>query len=266
MLGIVQGRLSYSGRKLQFFPQNPFREFRLASKIGYEFIEFFGERTKNNKNPLWSDSGIKKYKIISKKNNIKIYSFCDDYIINHPLSGKKTMDEIIKTLQRLNKLKIKKYILPLYGKSKINSQNKNNTYKNLSLISKFCKKNNIELLLESNMTPNQFQILKKNINSKNCFFLFDTGNRVLLKRNQVNDIYKFKNDIRHIHLKDKNMFNKNVIIGDGKVDFKSIFIALKKINYRGSFAVESQRGKRIEHQATKNFIFFKKLIKRYIIK
>ena len=41
------------------------------------------------------------------------------------------------------------------------------------------------------------------------------------------------------------------------VNFKSIFIALKKINYKGSFAIESQRGRDIELQATKNFIFLK---------
>ena len=41
---------------------------------------------------------------------------------------------------------------------------------------------------------------------------------------------------------------------------------LKKINYKGSFAIESQRGKDINYQATKNYIFFKKLIKKYITK
>ncbi|MBA33560.1 MAG: hypothetical protein CMI84_01745 [Candidatus Pelagibacter sp.] len=266
MLGIVQGRLSYSGKKLQYFPKKPYDEFKLASKIGYEFIEFFGERIKNNRNPIWTDLGIEKYKKISKKNSIKIYSFCDDYVINHAISSKKTLAQIVHTLQRLNKLKVKKYILPLYGKSEINHKNRVNTYKNLSSISKLCKKNNIELLLESNMSPREFENLKKNINSRNCFFLFDTGNRILLKRDPVKDIYQLKNNIGHIHLKDKNIFNKNVIFGEGKVNFKSIFFALKKIKYKGSFAIESQRGKDIKYQATKNYIFFKKLIKEYINK
>jgi L-ribulose-5-phosphate 3-epimerase UlaE len=75
-----------------------------------------------------------------------------------------------------------------------------------------------------------------------------------------------KNNIKQIHLKDKNINNKNVLIGEGMVDFESIFIALKKIKYKESFAIESQRGKDIEFQATKNFIFFKKLIKQYINK
>ena len=94
--------------------------------------------------------------------------------------------------------------------------------------------------------------------------MFDTGNRILLKSNPIKDIYKFKKNIKHIHLKDKNIYNKNVIFGEGKVNFKSIFAALKKINYKESFTIESQRGQNIELQATKNYFFFKKLINKYI--
>ena len=89
-------------------------------------------------------------------------------------------------------------------------------------------------------------------------------NRVVLKKNLVLDIYKFKNEIKHIHLKDKNFKNKNVIFGKGEVKFKSIFEELKKINYKGSFAIESQRGKNIKKQATENYIFFKNLINQYL--
>ena len=162
MLGIVQGRLSFSGKKLHCFPKRPLNEFKLASKIGYDFIEFFGERIKNKNNPIWTDDGIKRYIKASKKYNQKIYSFCDDYIINHSLSGKKTLKEIVNTIKQLNKLNIKKYILPLYGKSFINKKNKKKISENLSIISKICKKNKIELLIESNMSPKEFFIKKKN--------------------------------------------------------------------------------------------------------
>ena len=266
MLGIVQGRLSFSGKKLQCFPKRPLNEFKLASKIGYDFIEFFGERIKNNNNPIWTDEGIKRYIKASKKYNQKIYSFCDDYIINHSLGGKKTLNEIVNTIKQLNKLNIKKYILPLYGKSFINKKNKKKVIENLSVISKICKTKKIELLIESNMSPKEFFSLKKKIKSNNFYFLFDTGNRVLLKKNLVLDICKFKSEIKHVHLKDKNFKNKNVIIGKGEVKFKSIFKELKKINYKGSFTIESQRGKNIKNQATENYIFFKKLINQYLTK
>ena len=46
----------------------------------------------------------------------------------------------------------------------------------------------------------------------------------------------------------KSFKNKNVIFGKGEVKFKSIFEELKKINYKGSFTIESQRGKNIKNQ------------------
>lgn len=261
MLGIVQGRLSHSGRKLQFFPKNPYKEFKLASKIGYDFIEFFGERMKNFSNPIWTDYGIKKYLKVSKQNNIKIYSFCDDYIINHTLSSKKTLSEIINTIQRLGKLKIKKYILPLYGKSQISTKNRSKIFRNLSSISQYCKKNKIQLLLESNMGFKEFMNLKKKINSKNCFFLFDTGNRINLKRDIYSDLKNLLKFTMHIHLKDKNKEGKNVKLNTGLVNFRKIFYILKKDKYKKGFTFETTRGSNPIKMAKFNIDFLKKNFK-----
>ena len=135
MLGIVQGRLSFSGKKLQCFPKKPLDEFKLASEIGYDFIEFFGERIKNYNNPIWTSKGIKQYIKASKKYNQKIYSFCDDYVINHSLGGKRTLNKIVNTIEQIEKLSIKKYILPMYGESFINKKNKKKITENLKIIS-----------------------------------------------------------------------------------------------------------------------------------
>ena len=123
MLGINQGRLTYSGNKLQAFPKNPFEEFKIASKIKYHFIEFFAEQSINKNNPIWSDEGIKKYIKFARFYNMNIYSFCDDYFIKNSLAEKKTLAYALRILKRINLLKIKKYIIPLYGKSFLNSKN-----------------------------------------------------------------------------------------------------------------------------------------------
>jgi sugar phosphate isomerase/epimerase len=113
------------------------------------------------------------------------------------------------------------------------------------------------------MAPKKFEEIKKNIKSNNCFFLFDTGNRVVLKRDFFLDLQSFGNNIRHIHLKDKNNFKENVIIGKGLVNFDLFFFYLKKIKYKNSFSIESQRGNNIFKQAKKNYNFFQRLIKKY---
>ena len=183
MIGIIQGRLTYTKKKLQWFPKNPLREFALAKKLNYDFIEFFAEKNINKKNPIWSNAGIKNYIKEAQKNKLKIYSFCDDYYIKNYLGNKKTLNYALNIIKRLKLLKVKKYIIPLYGKSFLNKKNKQNAIKNISHIGKICIKYKIELLLESNMSPKNFFEIKKKILHKNCFFLFDTGNRVTLKRN-----------------------------------------------------------------------------------
>ena len=265
MIGILQGRLTYSKKKLQWFPKKPLEEFSIAQKLKYNYIEFFAEKNINKKNPIWSDVGIKNYNKYAKKNNLLKYSFCDDYYIKNDLSKKKTYSYALKILKRLSLLKIKKYIIPLYGKSFINKNNKKGIIKNLSYISRICSDYKIELLFESNMAPQKFIELKKVICNENCYFVFDTGNRICLKRNFEEDIILLGKNIKHIHLKDKNHLKKNVVIGKGLVDFNLLFFFLKKINYRGNFTVESQRGNNIFNQAKKNYLFFKDLIKRHKI-
>jgi sugar phosphate isomerase/epimerase len=265
MIGVIQGRLTRSGKKLQSFPKDPFKEFNIAAKIKYDFIEFFAERNINKNNPIWSNEGIEKYIKFARLYNIKIYSFCDDYFINHSISKKETLIYALRILKRINKLKIKKYIIPLYGRSCVNSKNEKKIVKNLTTIAQACSKCKIQLLLESNMSPKKFKSIREIIQSNNCFFLFDTGNRVVLKRDFFSDLRLFGKSIRHIHLKDKNNFKKNVIIGKGLVDFDLFFSYLKKIKYKGSFSIESQRGSNIFKQAKKNYFFFKNLVKKHKI-
>ena len=51
MIGIVQGRLSKSSpNTLKTYPKKPESELKIASEIGYDYIEFFPERIFNNDN------------------------------------------------------------------------------------------------------------------------------------------------------------------------------------------------------------------------
>ena len=51
-----------------------------------------------------------------------------------------------------------------------------------------------------------------------------------------------KQRIAHIHIKDKNKDNQNVLLGTGVVNFKKIFESLAYIEYDGSYTLETERG------------------------
>jgi len=115
----------------------------------------------------------------------------------------------------------------------------------------------IKLGLETNLDAKYFLKFIKSINNKNLFLVYDTGNR--LKKNQVQhkEILKLKSKIAHVHLKDKNYKGQNVVIGQGKVNFDLIFKSLNKINYKGNFVFETNRGKNPIITMNNNFKFIK---------
>tara|TARA_Y100000591_G_scaffold330595_1_gene362015 strand:+ start:1160 stop:1951 length:792 start_codon:yes stop_codon:yes gene_type:complete len=244
MIGTVQGRLTSAPKnRLQFFPKNWRKEFYKAKKAKINYIEFFTERKKNYKNPIWSDDLIKEYKYLTKKNNLKIYSFVDDYIISNKFYLSYTQKYLKTLIKQISKLKIKYLVLPLYGRSNINNSNIRKFIKPFLSILNFAKKNKIKILLEANFTFNFYQNLIKKLKFPDLNIVFDTGNRINLNSDIYLDLLLFKKYIKHIHIKDKNSKNKNVKLNTGKVNFKKISKILRKINYKGSYTIESVRGR-----------------------
>ena len=56
------------------------------------------------------------------------------------------------------------------------------------------------------------------------------------------DIEILGDKITHIHIKDKNINNENVILGTGLVNFSDVFCSLAKIQYNKSYVFETTRG------------------------
>ena len=259
--GFIQGRMTLPPSKkiLQFFPKKKWKdEFVLAKKNNFNFIEYIGERKFNKNNPIWNEKGLRKINYLAKKNNLSNYSFCDDYFINHNLNNYKNFEDYVELITKnLSKIKIKIYILALFGQSNIENKNLKKFITRLQYFSDYLRKKNIKLALETNLEVKFIKSLFRLINKKNIYIVYDTGNRLKKKNLQHNEIIKLKKYICHFHLKDKNWKKQNVIMGNGSVDFNSIFKAIKKINYNGRFTFETNRGNNPEKtmRINRNFIF-----------
>lgn len=244
--GFVQGRMSKTPSKktLQFFPQENWqKEFMYASKNNFRFIEYFAERKFNKDNPFWSTQGLNEIKFLTKRYNLINYSFCDDYFINHHFLSLKNFKKYTNTIiKNLSSLKIKIYILALFEKSNITKKNFSKFVPRLKDFSNKLNKEKIKLALETNLDNSTLKKLILLVNKKNFSLVYDTGNRYNKNKSQYKDIIDLDKFITHIHLKDKNLNGKNVVLGSGKVNFKDIFKALKEINYGGKFTFETNRG------------------------
>ena len=200
------------------------------------------------------------YKKYATDNNLLIVSVCDNFSISNGLN-KKYLKYFNNLTDRLRKIKINRVIIPLENKSNITKKNLDKIIFFLKKISKICQRKKIPyLLIESNCEFSMFKKIKKAVNSKNLFFLYDTGNRVNYNSNIYKDILQFGNNIKQIHLKDKNDKGKNVIIGKGNVNFYKVAKAIKKIkNKQFTIVFENNKGSEPEN-AKNNLNFIKKLL------
>ena len=243
--GIIQGRLTDSPAGcLQWFPQNEWREeFRKASEIGINFIELIAEINHNPNNPIWTDQGLNELKQLSQNNNLYLHSLCNDYIIQNHINEDRVIEQNINLLKQCSKIGIKKYIMPFFEKSELHPGNYNEFKSAITTIADEADRFNICVSLETILTGKELLNLLELINHNNIKIVYDTGNRVAFGHDLSGDIELLSDNINHVHIKDKNIKNDNVILGTGLVNFYDVFHSLMKIEYSGSYVFETTRGK-----------------------
>ena len=243
--GIMQGRLvlPHNG-ELQCFPDKFWKsEFFIAQSIGIEFIELMIDEDFNDKNPLLYENGYKDINIVNSKTNQKLYSICFNYMITHSiLKNKRTLELLYSLISLIDKVNYKMIVLPFYSSSCMTNENIN-IYRDVLLqIGNICKSKNILLSIESDVDAKILSSFIDTLDNEIIGVVYDTGNRIVNQVDLYNEIILLGDKIFHVHIKDKNKLNENVLIGTGLVDFYSVFSALKDVNYSGKFVFESQRG------------------------
>ena len=244
--GIVQGRLIQSPEgSLQWFPQEYWEsEFFLAPMLGYKYIELIAERQHNENNPVWADDGIEKIKALAKRNNLLLNVICNDYIIDHALTeDKNVIEQTMKLISQAKLLGIQKLILPLFEKSELREDNFQKYKAILKEIASAAQESNILVCLETILNGKSLLNLLEYLDHPNIKCVFDTGNRIAFGHDIYSDILLLGEQIHHVHIKDKNDQNDNVLLGTGNVNFYKVFESLSRIGFGGPYTFETTRGK-----------------------
>jgi sugar phosphate isomerase/epimerase len=244
--GVVQGRLIQSPLgQLQWFPQDFWEsEFFLAASLKLDYIEFIAEREHNPSNPIWSTEGINKIQFLAQLNKLSLYSFCNDYIINHNLyESEDTLNQCLRLLNQGYLIGCKKYILPLFEKSELTLNNSSKYIPSLKALADKAQEYGIDVCLETTLNGLDLIELINRINHPAISVVYDTGNRIAFGHDLSSDIKILGKHISHVHIKDKNKDNVNVLLGTGLVNFFDVFEALAEIKYTGTYTFETHRGK-----------------------
>jgi sugar phosphate isomerase/epimerase len=255
----MQGRLTnFKLNKLAVYPKYPYTEIKAAKNLNLSHIEFITEENFNPKNLIWSDKKIKKFSNSLKKNNLKKISFIDNSSVKKNFSD--NLGYYFWLINQISKAKFNMFLLPLIGSSELNLVNINTHIKSLNKLSDLCSKKKIDFAVETNVNYSFYKKFRKKV-PKNFGLVFDTGNRYLKYKNKYSDILKFKREIKHIHLKDRDSNGKNVLLGKGKVNFKKFFKNLRLINFKGYYTLETTRDKDAKNSIIHNLNHLKNAVK-----
>tara|TARA_Y200000002_G_C22642027_1_gene647448 strand:+ start:426 stop:1247 length:822 start_codon:yes stop_codon:yes gene_type:complete len=266
-IGIMQGRLSKTpdGVVQKFPSKNWEKEFFILNKIGYDGIELIFD---TKKNPLFSESGIKKIKKLSKENNIETPSVIFDYLKTNPLIGKKRLNNlnvIKKLLKNMNKIDSKNLCIALIENNKIdNSYDLKLIVPLLKKICNYAYRLGITITLETDLSATNLKKLINLVNYNNLKINLDVGNIVALGYDMKDYLLQLKKYIYSIHIKDRDtLFGNNVPLGLGSVNFQQLFEILNYNKFNGYLIIEGARKKNLEKTFTEYHKFLTKFINKY---
>jgi L-ribulose-5-phosphate 3-epimerase len=246
-IGIMQGRLSNQiGNSIQYFPESSWKEeFKKATELGFNTIEWIFDNTNN---PLCNPDGRSEILKTQKKYDIKINSICADYFMEDKLFSisETNMANNVKILNELiessAKLEIPLIEIPFVDSSSLKTDDEKKQLKNnLEKILSNAEQNNIDIALETDLNPNDFNDYLTEINHHRLFANFDSGNSASLGFNPKQELRILQKWIRNVHIKDREYSGSTVPLGTGDVDFDSVFTTLKEIDYHGDLIIQGSR-------------------------
>ena len=255
-IGFMQGRLTnLVNNKIQSFPwMNWKNEFKIASEIGFNLMEWTLDHENLTKNPLMTKSGQSQIVDLSLKYNFKIQSVTGDCFMQKPFwkSSKNVIglqNEFLEVANACSELNINIIVVPLVDNGSLE-----NIYQESKLIefcsknTEFFKKKNLQIAFETDFKPELVSGLVKNLDNKVFGINYDIGNSAGLGFNPQYEIKTYGHRIINVHIKDREFNGFTVPLGLGNANFQSVFRNLNYINYSGNFILQAARSKNNEHK------------------
>lgn len=249
-LGVIQGRLvkKYKGR-FQAHPVGYWQEeFKLARSLDLDCIEFILDFNDLKKNPLFYKNGTDEILKLIEETSVKVRSICADYFMESPIhtknssEAKRNMTILNDLISTADIIGVKDIVIPCVDQSSLKSESDIDLF--IRRINKFLPDldhKNINLSLETDLSPSRFLDLLDRFNSNKITVNYDIGNSASLGYDPIEELDAYGNKISDIHIKDRLLNGPSVVLGDGAADFERFFLKLKNFNYKGPFIMQAYR-------------------------
>jgi len=249
-LGVMQGRLlpKFNGR-YQAHPTGFWKEeFEIASDLGLQCIEFIIDKESINENPLLKENGIEDIKKTIYKTGVNVKTICADYFMDFPIQSldfkvsENSQNILIKLISNANELGVSDIIIPCVDHASLNDEESIKLFvEKLNPLVSIADNHKINLCLETDLNPKMFRQLLNSFNSNRITVNYDIGNSASLGYDPVEELECYGDKITDVHIKDRKLGGKSVILGKGSADFDSFFKKLKSLEYDGPFILQAYR-------------------------
>ncbi len=246
----MQGRLlpKYNGR-YQAHPVGTWQdEFPIAAELGLDCIEFILDHNDCKKNPLMTKSGRQQIQSVSERTGVRVLSVCADYFIESPLhsnnekSARQSTEVLVELLNASVELGIKDIVVPCVDQSSIRDEHLRDRFAEVLLsIVPEAERCGINLCLETDLNPSQFEKLLNVLDAPRVTVNYDIGNSAALGYDYTSELSAYGERIRDIHIKDRGLGGGSVTLGSGNADIPGFFEYLNHFNYQGLFIMQAYR-------------------------
>jgi len=242
--GIMQGRLSpQNPRAYQAFPEKSWAgEFRLAADYGFQHIEWVLEGHLLEENPLFvTPSYVSK---LANDEGVAVAAVCADFLRDAPLADD-NLDSwrgFEKAIHYASEVGIQVLVVPCVDSgSLLFEENLSNLKKSLPRAIIAAEANSIDLALESDLPPDEFNQLLASFDSPNFGVNYDSGDSASLGYDFSEEMAAYGNRIKHVHLKDRVRGGATIQLGQGQADFQKVLQHLLSQNYAGMVTLQAWR-------------------------
>lgn len=242
--GVMQGRLSpQSPRGYQTFPSQTWaQEFEIASKMGFEHIEWVVETFDIHHNPLIENPESIREQI--EIHGVRVISACADFLMDSPLDSENTdswklLNRLLRNAQDLD---IEVVVIPCVDSSSLlDTRNLRRLEQSLSQIIDTAERRNVVLALETDLPPQEFGELLAKFDTPFLSVNYDSGNSASLGYSFEEEMGTYGHRISDFHLKDRVLGGTSVALGAGSVNFSQVFSYLSPLSFGGIVTMQAMR-------------------------
>ena len=247
----MQGRLvAPDGGRFQSFPRSRWREeFALAAAAGLDTIEWIYDAYGEDINPLTTDEGRRGLEHLAAQHGIGIESVCADWFMDFPLigvdpkTGAMRWQRLVWLMKTCADLPVNRVVVPFVDASAIRTpDDAAQVVKGINSLSDVIDATNVELHLETALSPSDFAALLARVNHPRVKVNYDAGNSASLGYRPRDEFAAYGTRVGSVHLKDRRLAAGTVPIGEGDTDFSELFDCRKAVDYRRDFILQVARG------------------------